>query len=75
MSNPQWKKNRNNYARLLNDMVISGLLEAPFNKTPPAEPLPMISRGIQVHRKLPEPWNGNNTQKIQKFNGNRSQKL
>lgn len=47
-TNPAWKKNRNIYAEILLEMVLSGSLDEPFSKVPPDSSLPVISRA-NVH--------------------------
>ena len=36
---PQWKKSRNLYARLLKTMLEKGVVDEPFKENPPSEPL------------------------------------
>lgn len=43
-SNPIWKKNRNLYAKLLLQNVLSRSLNDPFNKGPPEGPLAKLNK-------------------------------
>lgn len=47
-SNPTWKQNRNNYALLLQNSVINGMLNEPFNKIPPEGSLPALNKHVVV---------------------------
>lgn len=50
-NNPTWKKHRNDYARLLLNMVIARNLEAPFNVMPPESPLAPFSSQFKSFNK------------------------
>eukprot|EP01028_Stygiella_incarcerata_P000309 TRINITY_DN10345_c1_g2_i2.p1 TRINITY_DN10345_c1_g2~~TRINITY_DN10345_c1_g2_i2.p1 ORF type:complete len:220 (+),score=71.59 TRINITY_DN10345_c1_g2_i2:138-797(+) len=48
---PSWKKNRNNYARLLLAQVSSQRLEEPFDKLPKADRLPNLPLWLRMKEK------------------------
>jgi hypothetical protein len=57
ITNPMWKKNRNNYARVLRDMMLVENIERPFTAKPAEGPLPRLAEVIIVSPKKKVAWN------------------
>lgn len=50
-NNPIWRKHRNEYAKLLLNMIIARNLEAPFNVSPPEGTLPPFSSQYKAYNR------------------------